>query len=519
MKNGRGFALSFRESRVTLGAVNRVSKVILIAVGSLSLLAVGTVVAINLYVQSPATQARIEEEISRALRIPMEITNASLTPWGGLKVTGITVPGEAANFLEASSFSARYNALPLLKGKLEITAMVLDSPKILWEQNEEGRWLMPALPDTGEKKRAKDAAEDEGQEVPKKKEGGFKVEVKGFEIRNGIIEFRDNEGARVAAATNVHMSYSFPDVERVQGVIEIGHLLWKESLQFHAISSPFNYHKGKLELEDLAGTLGGGTVRGKLEVEPEKKDSPFEVALRLGSVDLAQATADAGWPEGQAGGRLGGEITLSGSTRKMEKAKGRGYLTLENGQFRQFEFFQTLGQVLQIAELANFRLRDGRVDFHVADEKTYIDKLVLEAPELRLSASGQAKFDGKLGLDAELAISERLTKQLPSFVKENLKEPETDGSRAIPFRITGRTDKPKTDLLDRLVGQRIGSQFDDLVSNIFGLKKKDAPKDKDKEKEKKKKKKDEAKAEEEAVEDGAPPVSGTETPVLEETGN
>lgn len=505
-------------SSVNLSTVNRLTKVILISLLCIAVLALAGVVAVNLYVQAPNTQARIQEEISRALRVPIDITNASVTPWGGLRIAGITVPGEAANFLEASSFSAKYRILPLFRGKLVISTMILDSPRIVWAQNAEGRWVLPALPDTGENKRAKAAAMDAGKPKPeKKKSGGFQVEVRAFEIRDGSIELRDTKGFPVALGSDVQITYSLRKPESIEGTVSIGRLVWKDALIFTNVQSPFSYTKGEVTLPDLQAALGGGMVKGKLRVEPEKKNAPFAFDLRCENIDLAQVTADAGWPAGQAAGTMNGNLELEGNAKKAERAKGKGEVVLVNGQFRQLEFFQTLGQVLQISELANLRLREGRADFRIADEKAFIENMVLEAPEIRLTAKGLTRFDGKIALDAELGLSPRLAKQLPGFVRDNFGPPNEEGGRALAFKITGRTDKPRSDLLDQLVGKNIGSQFDDLVSNIFGVKKKkdDKKKKKDEEREKKEKEEDEREEKEDAV--AAAAAEGRTTPLAPAT--
>src|SRR6478735_3009535 len=88
MDAGVGFALSFRKSVGTLWPVNRLSKAILIVCVSLAAVALVAIVAVNLYLQSPGTQARIQEELRRGLRIPLRITSTSVTPWGGLRISG-----------------------------------------------------------------------------------------------------------------------------------------------------------------------------------------------------------------------------------------------------------------------------------------------------------------------------------------------------------------------------------------------------------------------------------------------
>ena len=109
-------------------AVKKVSKAILFGLAVLVALGVVLVVALNLYIQSPGSQARIQEELSKALRLPLRLTTVSVSPFGGLRITGITIPNGGANFLEAASFNAHYRFMPLLQGKLVITDMAVESP-------------------------------------------------------------------------------------------------------------------------------------------------------------------------------------------------------------------------------------------------------------------------------------------------------------------------------------------------------------------------------------------------------
>ncbi len=114
---GRGrFRLFIRGAGATLCAVKKVSKAILITLAIVLALGTALLVGLNLYVQSPGTQARIQTELSKALRLPLQLTNTSVTPWSDLRITGITIPSGGANFLEAASFTARYRLLPLLEG-------------------------------------------------------------------------------------------------------------------------------------------------------------------------------------------------------------------------------------------------------------------------------------------------------------------------------------------------------------------------------------------------------------------
>ncbi|MEI9897418.1 MAG: hypothetical protein WDN28_27070 [Chthoniobacter sp.] len=85
------------------------------------------------------------------------------------------------------------------------------------------------------------------------------------------------------------------------------------------------------------------------------------------------------------------------------------------------------------------------------------------------------------------------------------------GRRAIGFVINGSIDKPKTNLLDKLIGQKINNQFGDVLGTIFGGDKK--PEDDKPKKEDKKKKKDKDKAAQNAATPAAPtPPAATPEP-------
>ena len=125
--------------------MKKLSKAILLALGALLVLVVFALFCVNLYIQSPRTPEQIQAQLSRTLRMPLKITNTSLSPWSGLRITGITIPNGGTNFLEAGSFSADYRVLPLLAGKLSISEMSIDHPKVVWKQDAEGKWKLPAL--------------------------------------------------------------------------------------------------------------------------------------------------------------------------------------------------------------------------------------------------------------------------------------------------------------------------------------------------------------------------------------
>ena len=483
--------------------MKKVSKAILIGLGALLVLGIVLLVGLNLYVQSPGAQTRIQDELSKALRLPLKLINTSVTPWSDLRITGITIPNGGANFLEAASFTARYRLLPLLEGKLIITEMIVDTPKIVWVQNAEGQWKMPVpeeaveeekSPKPGDpsapppsetapsdnssaakpkkpKKAPKSEVETAANDQPKPaKPGSFEVVINRFDVKNGTVELFDKSNKRVAILSEVNMIYTTLSAERVEGTATIGKAVWDNVLTVENLRTPFKYADHEFALPEITAALAGGSVRGRFTQRDDRTASPFKAAFDIDQVDLNRVMTEAGAPPGQAAGRLGGQFEMHGDARRTDKAEGSGHLDVRDGQFRELEFFQGIGQALGIRELSDFRLKEGHADVRLGGEKLYVENLLLTTPDLQLGAKGTVRIgkdDKKVSLDAQLSVQESLVRQLPGLVRDSFAVAD-DNRRTIDFKVTGTTEKLKTDLLDRLIGQKINAQFGDLISSLFG---------------------------------------------------
>ncbi len=461
-----------------MGGVNRLSKVILIAIAALAVIVVAALVGINLYVQSPATQVRIQAELSKALRLPLKITSTTVTLWGGLHMSGLSVPPINGSQMEAKSFDADYRLLPLFHGQLAVSKMTLDSPHILWAQDAEGRWRLPGLPDTHEHKVTTSAPKEQ-------KEKSNAVTVDAIEIHGGSIDLVDSEHKRVWSAEDVVITSTFRHADDADGTLTASHLSWEDALKFSEVRSAVHFKDGKLSFTDLHGSLAGGAVDGTITIQPDEKESPYTAALAFEGVDLARLTTEANWQPGQSAGTLGGKFDLHGSTQKMEAAEGSGHLTLANGQFNQLQLFQMIGLLLQIPELSDLRPRNAQADFRIANQHTYIDQLLVETTDLQFSTKGNVRFDGRVSMNARLAVSKKVAGELPTIVTASLTPADEAGRRAIEFEITGRTDKLRTNLKEKIFNrQNVTSQIDELLSSVFGGGDSGGKKKKDKEKKK-----------------------------------
>ncbi len=120
----------------------------MIALGVVVALGAVLLLGVNLYVQSQGTQAKIQQELSRRLGTPLEIRSMSVTPWGGLELSGITIAQTSSavrrHFLEAKTFRLRVRFLSLFSRRLVIKEVSLINPTVVWPQDAEGKWRLPS---------------------------------------------------------------------------------------------------------------------------------------------------------------------------------------------------------------------------------------------------------------------------------------------------------------------------------------------------------------------------------------
>ncbi len=130
--------------------MKKLSRVLLIVLAVILGAAVLILIGVNMYVQSQGTQARIQQELSQRLGTTLRVRRISVTPWAGLKLTGITIPqsqsGIPSDFLTAKAFRLRIRFGSLFAQRLVIKEVSLINPEIVWAQNADGKWRLPSLP-------------------------------------------------------------------------------------------------------------------------------------------------------------------------------------------------------------------------------------------------------------------------------------------------------------------------------------------------------------------------------------
>ncbi len=465
-------------------------------------------IALNLYVQSVGAQARIQQELSQRLGMPVKIRSVSITPWGGLTLRGITVadpdhPG--TDFISANAFELHAATSSIFSGNLVIRKVALVHPFVTWPQDENGRWRLPGSASRNESHRVAGNAQPLPSAAPREEipaataaaasppplaaatsavppstplepaakfSKGLTPDIERVAIRNGTFRFLNNKNLLVAGIDGVNLHATLEQEMSLHGVVHIDRLSAHDRFFLQNIRSPVKYAENAFELSRISAKAAGGDVNGSFSLQPQSDKSPFHATVHFRGLKADDIVSDAGGGRGVIKGDLDGSLELSGRTAELNDLTGAGEITLYHGELQQYSILVALGQVLQIEELTQLHLDQADAKYHLNGGNITIDALTLRSPNLRLSATGTVTYNGKLKLNAQLAINEKVRNQLFRPIRENFQPTSDPGYSAVDFQIAGTVDRPRTNLVERVVGQNLR----DIVSGFLGGKKPDKKK-------------------------------------------
>jgi type II secretion system protein N len=485
------------------------SRILLIALGAVLGVAVLILIGANMYVQSQGTQARIQQELSQRLDTALHVRRISVTPWAGLKLSGITIPqsqpGVPGNFLTARTFRLRIRFSSLFGQHLVIKEISLINPDVVWAQNADGKWRLPTRPPPVEKdvvasapapepvseqpsvpiiERSAQTPEAPASNPPatittpaEAKSASFTPEVQRVKLVRGRFRFLDEKLKGVATFDQVDFRSDFRTATDLRGKITIGKTSLRDRFFLQQLQSPLRYDPTELDFSQITARSGEGEITGRFTMQPQAKDSPFTVSIKFRDVQADRIISEAGGNLGTVTGKLEGHLDASGTTADPNALNGEGEIILHGGQVRQYSLLVALGQLLQIQELQQLRLDEAQVKYHITPGVVTIDELIFRSENIRLTAVGTVSFDGKLQLESQLAVNEKMRSQLFRAIRENFQPINEPGYTAVSFQISGTVGRPKTNLVDKLIGHDL-KDLSSVISGLIGRGRPDRPKKK-----------------------------------------
>jgi len=449
--------------------VKKITRVFLYGLAGLVLLLLVSMLGINLYVESEGVQTRLEAALSKELRMPVQLTRMRFSLWSGLRVVGLTVPHspgeekgkEATYFLEAPEIGARIAIGPLFSRRLVVRELIIDSPKVIWRQTDRGRWELPALPPQEETAPKLKPTRPAVEKPPGERKKKLEFQIAAARLQNASFRFLDRKGNPLAVFDGVTLNCPVATRHEARGSAMIQRVTLHDRVVIRNMVAPFEFVNGRLALPQFDAQFAGGNITGSYFLYPELRNAPFSLDLRMERVNLHRLFEEIGADESvqRSQGTLHGYLALHGLTGESESLSGGGRIVLVEGRMEQYPLLQSIGSALKIDELTRLELKDAQVDFWIGDGRVHVEDFRLESTNLRIHAAGEGRFDGKLRLDAGLAVNRKISRQLPGWIDSNFRPVDgEDELREIRFHISGTLEDPETDLMRVMVGEKLEEQ-------------------------------------------------------------
>ncbi len=481
-------------SRVVCFTVRRLGWYVLRAAVAAIALGGTALLAANLYVQSHGVQQRIRAVVEDNLQVPVHLQKTTVTPWEGLRLDGITLRGEPGSadatpdFLTAASFRVRFAWWPLLtERRLVIERVLLDRPRLTWQQDGDGRWSFPPGRDRPPSPPAGELAQESLPAAPPptgappadehRADGaakpprlaGIALPISSLHIRHGKLDFLNRGHRPLVQVDELNSDGAITDAQHVHGSV----CLDKVAVPSTGLALT-NYHtavdlgqREGLILHDGQGTLAGGSLRTDFRVQPRDGRPMFSTACHLDGVALGQLTALSHDRTPFAEGRFYGSLECRGSVDDPASRSGGGRLSLVGGRLRGSAPLKLLGQLLRISDLGRLEFKQADLQYKVDGTSVLIESLVLAANDVRIDAHGTYQTDeDQLDVHGRLTIDQAVSHQLPQFIESNFAPcgPEAAGCRSLDFDVTGPADDPKSNLYDRLTAGPMKGLLDNLLA-------------------------------------------------------
>lgn len=291
-----------------------------------------------------------------------------------------------------------------------------------------------------------------------------KLEVRQVSVRNGQARFYDSKGGLVLQFEGCDVVAEIVPGEGLLGRFSIAEVAVGRLAHPRKISGTFTWRDGVLTIPDIAGEWSGGNLIGTFLLDPRRR---FSANLSAEGVLLKSLVRDAGISAEGVRGRLFGKGHLEGMPGNPATFLGAAALNLQEARFQPVDFIRQIGELMSIRELQMLELKTAEAGFSVREESVLVDHLLLESENLFMDASGPVQFDGKMKLRAHLHLNEKLRNDLRGLLSDKFQDSSRTGYREIPFTVNGSLSRPRTDLLDRLTGFRIGQDVGGLIRNLL----------------------------------------------------
>ena len=440
------------------------------------------ILCLNLYLRSFGTQEQLRQVLSNAAGVPVTIQSSyalPVPPLGAIRLSGVKGVQEGRiPLFSANSITLRPDYAELLHGRLLIAGLVLNHPVVRLTLGEvPGTQRPDSIGATSFGSAATDipsitpSGTIAPTEAPSAKQTTtINIPLRHVTINNGEFTLIDERGLPVISASGIHLKGAHDAAGGWIGNLNSTQVVLSDRVIFKDLKTPVRLSESldTISLETLTATLGEGKLAGNTTIDLSLGAPRYSLAVSLAGASLKQLLTDASYGTSSAEGTVAGELHLSGTAGEGSTIQGNGGLFAKDATIQPVDFLKQIGQILNVDELKLLRLSESKCLFHLAAGRVVIDDLFLRSENLVLSAKGPLKPTGELDLDSRLLFNDKLTGRLRGLLGSQLSPAPEPGYSQVSFHVSGSPMNPRTDLLERLTGIKIGGDLGGILQSLFG---------------------------------------------------
>lgn len=167
----------------------------------------------------------------------------------------------------------------------------------------------------------------------------------------------------------------------------------------------------------------------------------YTLNLSLDNAELAKLKMDTPLKEKDISGVVNFFTQIAGKGKDMSAIRGKGKISLANGNIWEIGPFKGLVKYLFRPEFREkIIFKEVTADFIIKNKQVLTDNLYLSNPDLNLMAQGKVGFNGNLDFRANIEIEERLAQKTFS---EKIRPFLSGVGKFIIIRATGKISEPK----------------------------------------------------------------------------
>jgi hypothetical protein len=450
------------------------AKPILIACVSIVILFSLSILVINIYLQSEQVHTKLQDAASHIAGSPVKVDHAYYTPWAGLHISGISMPcpgNSKVPLLTVPNINVRFSIISLLKVKPIVKSVYISSPSVAWTlaaspqvpPNASAIAAM-ALPAAGL------SVANSTPTLPNPINTVFRIPsviVESIRVHNGRVLFYKPDGSIAGTLENIKAQCALGPERDLIGDFRIGSAKWQNALQLEKITGRFFADRDHLLISQVHGLWAEGTVDAGLFADISD-DHGFDGWATVEHVSLKKLAELAGMNGSGKKGDLFANALLKGTAGHPETFEGSANASLLDARVEPIDVIKQIGELFRIEELRMVDLKTAETELAIHGGEITIEKLVFASDNIVLDALGKSTLDGQLALDARFHVSDKIRSQTRGLVGKNFQPSDQEGFVYMPFKVGGTFSHPKTDLLDKLVGTRIGQDIGGFLKNLLG---------------------------------------------------